>query len=331
MTQPNVYILHGDDPLAIRRQVDALVEGMGDPTTAEMNTTRLDGRQSVDDALGAAANAMPFLCERRMVILSYPFARMTTDATRKRFLALLEGLPDSTLLVLVVPDTLERGKWKSLPAVDSNWIRRWLQSAGSRASYQLCALPSLQQMAEWVRKETRGRGGQIQPDAAAALAAHVGSDTLAASQEIEKLLIYVDGKRAIEAADVEELTAQTGQGDVFAMVDALAGGNTRQALGALHRLMETQDPLSLFGMITRQFRLLIQARELLDEGRGSQLAAGLHVHPFVAEKVGGQARRFRMRQLEEIYHRLVLVDEAIKTGQMPADLALDTFIAGLAG
>lgn len=329
MEQPVVYIFHGDDPLAIQRQVSDLVAELGDPSIADLNITRLDGRQSNDDELRAAANAMPFLTERRMVIVTNPFARMTTDATRKRFLALLDGLPDSTQLLLVVPDVLERGKWRSLPAVESNWIRKWLRAAGSRARYQLCSLPSMNEMSEWVRKEARRQGGQFGPDAASALVAHIGNDTLAASQEIAKLLTYVDGKRLVEAGDVEELTAQGSQADVFHMVDALASGNARQALGMLHRLLETQEPLSLFGMITRQFRLLVQARELLDEGRGGHMASELHLPPFVADKLSGQARRFRMTQLEAIYHRLLQLDEAMKTGQMPYELALDTFIAGL--
>jgi DNA polymerase-3 subunit delta len=185
-------------------------------------------------------------------------------------------------------------------------------------------------MPEWIRKEARSQGGQFTPDAAVALASHIGSDTQTAVLEIDKLLTYVDKRRPVDANDVEELTAQGGQADVFEMVDGMASGNARQALHILHRLLETQDPLSLFGMITRQFRLLIQVRELMDEGKGGQAAGELRLHPYVAEKLAGQARRFQISQLEDIYHQLLQIDEASKTGQMPADLALDTFIAGLA-
>jgi DNA polymerase-3 subunit delta len=250
-----------------------------------------------------------------------------TDATRKRFLAMLDGLPPTTGLVLVIDDGIERGKWKSLPQIETNWLRKWLNAAGDRAMYRLIQLPRMNEMAEWVRKEARQQGGQFSPEGAAALVAHVGNETQLASLEITKLLTYVDFKRPVGAEDVAELTAQAGQADVFDMVDALAGGNTRQALALLHRLLETQDPLSLFGMITRQYRLLIQAREVVDEGRGAQLANELHLHPFVAEKLSGQARRFNITQLEAIYHRLLLLDETLKTSQAPAELALDTFIA----
>lgn len=325
---PVVVLLHGDDPFAIRKALDGVIQTVEPAELADMNITRLDGRQASEDDLFSAVNAMPFMTNRRLVILTHPFTRVSNDASRKRLQSLLDGLPDTTILVMVVEDTLERGRWKSLP--DSHWIRRWIQSAGKKARLQLCQLPTLNSMPRWIVDEARRQGGRFELEAASALVSHVGNNTQMASQEIKKLLIYVDGKRPVEMADVEDLTAQTGQVVVFDMVDALANGNARQAQALLHRLLETEDAFALFAMITRQFRLLIQARELMDEGRGGQVAQALHQVPFVADKLTAQARRFSMAQLSLIYHRLLDIDEATKTSQMPLDLSLDILITNLA-
>jgi DNA polymerase-3 subunit delta len=326
--KPVVYVVHGDDQLAIHRFIDTLIDRMGDRSMADLNTSRLDGKQASEEELRSAVNSMPFLAERRLVILTNPTARLSTDAGRKRFQALLDGLPDSTALALIVEDTFERRDWKSLHG--NHWLRRWLAKADKRGYYHLCKLPSFGEMRTWVVKEARARGGQFSPEAAAALVAHIGNDTQLASLEIEKLLNYVDSKRAVEMDDVEELTAQGGEGSVFDMVDALAVGNARSALSHLHQLLEQQEPLSIFGMIVRQFRLLIQTRELLDEGMGQSLAQELHQAPFMADKLANQARRFSLPKLEDIYHRLLDMDEAMKTSQMPSDLVLDTFIVEMA-
>jgi DNA polymerase-3 subunit delta len=83
-------------------------------------------------------------------------------------------------------------------------------------------------------------------------------------------------------------------------------------------------------MVIRQFRLLIQAREILD-GRGNQndVARALGVHPFVAEKATQQAARFSIESLEYIYHKLLSIDEGVKTSQITLDLALDTLVVEL--
>lgn len=328
---PSVCIIHGDDPFAVRRHVNEAFEALGDPAWADMNTTRLDGKQCSDDELRSAVNSLPFVSERRLVILTNPFARTSTDAARKRFLEMLDTLPPSTNLLLVVEDVIERKDWKSLPQNNkAHWIRKWLDKAGKRGKYQLCQLPPPAQMPQWIREEAKKQGGQFKPDAASALASHVGNDTQQASLEIDKLLTYVDFKRAVEAEDVMELTAQTSQADVFAMVDSLANGNTKQALRLLHELMDSEETMYIFSMVVRQFRLLVQARELLDEGKGGQVAQEMRQHPFVAEKLVGQARRFKLAQLEKIYRRLLEIDEEFKTGRSTLELSLDTFMTELA-
>jgi DNA polymerase III subunit delta len=178
----------------------------------------------------------------------------------------------------------------------------------------------------------KNQGGQIEPPAAAKLAEMVGVDTRQAGMEIAKVLAYVNWARPVRGSDVEAVCIVTSQQSVFDFVDALSQGNGKVAQKLLHRLLENEEAFSLWGMVIRQFRLLIQAREILD-GRGNKddVARALGVHPFVAEKTTGQAARFTMESLENIYRRLLSIDERVKTSQITLDLALDTLIVELAG
>ena len=330
--KPTIYILHGDDPFSIKRAVDEMAARMGeDPAMVEMNISRVDGRDSSEEAIRSAAYALPFFVDRRMVILTHPFTKLTSEPSRTRFRAMLEGLPESTALVIVLDDTFERGDWASFGK--RHWLRRWWEEkGGNRVYYQLCQLPPLGQMGEWVRKEAVRQGGRFTPEASVSLVAHVGNDTRIASLEIDKLLTFVDRQRAVEVEDVEELCAQMGgQANVFGMVDALAAGNVQLAQNLLHKLLEEEDEFAMFGMIVRQFRLLIQTRELLDEGKDlADVVKEVDRRDFIARKLIEQARRFKMDRLIGLYHRLLEIDEAAKTGQMDMGLSLDTFIADLA-
>ena len=193
-------------------------------------------------------------------------------------------------------------------------------------------LPRQKDMAAWIVNETKNQGGQIESQAAAKLAEMVGVDTRQAGMEIAKLLAYVNWARPVRGSDVEAVCILTSQQSVFDFVDALSTGNGKSAQHLYHRLLENDDPFSLWGMVVRQFRLLIQAREILD-GRGNKddVARALGVHPYVAEKTASQANRFSMDSLESIYRRLLLIDERVKTGQVTLELALDILIVELAG
>ncbi len=327
--KPIVYIFHGSDEFEIKKAVETMYARMGDPGLAELNTTRLDGRQCSEEELRTSASAIPFLAERRLVILSHSIAKLGNAAVRQRYEKFFDGLPETTALVLVVEDSIERrGKWASLR--DTHWLRKWVQKAGSRALLQTFALPSLNEMPVWIMNRARELGGQFHPSAAQALANHTGNDTRLASLEIEKLLTYVDFTRRIEADDVELLVAAGGQSNIFDMVDALATGNKTTALKQLRALLEEQEILLVFGMIVRQFRLLIQAREILDErGTAATIQQEMGQVRFVADKLYLQAQRFSMQELEGIYHHLLEIDEAMKTSQMPGDLALDLLVAAM--
>ncbi len=325
--KPRVFLLFGDDTHAMEAFVHGMIARMGDPGMAELNSIQLDGKVASDEDLRTAVNTMPFLGDRRLVVLDHPLARAQGAEGKKRFLTLLEEVPPFTALVLLVEDQPFRGDWDTLRA--GHWLRKWVAEAAPRALERVCALPTPGDMPGWIQKEVRKQGGNFSPEAARSLAAAVETNTELAAQEITKLLTYVDGQRAVEAEDVDLLCAPVGQGNIFDLVDAAAEGRTADALRALHTLLEFQEPLLVFAMLIRQYRLLIQAREILDEGGGAaDIGREMNQRDFVANKLVRQARRFSMADLKAIYHRLLQLDEDSKSGQTDLMTGLDVFVAG---
>lgn len=321
---PNLVILYGNDELEISRKLREFLAAFPDPTTAEMNVTRLDGRALSEDELNNAVNAMPFLAAQRLVLLSTPSARYNNPAARKKFIQFLEKVPPTTRLVL--HEIIENRK----DAAEGHWLVKWGTAAGQGVKLMRFMMPRLWEMPSWVEKEARAQGGKIQTEAAERLVEMVGEDTRQAAQEITKLLTYVNYVRPITLEDVERVSIVTASADVFEMVDALGNRDGRKAQRLLHQLLEAGDAFAVFGMVARQFRLLLQAREILDTGGNqSAIQKTLHLHEFVAKKVTVQAGRFPLDGLEKIYRRLLAMDAAAKTGEMPLDLSLDALVVEL--
>lgn len=326
--KPVIYILHGEDEFAIEEFITGIVAKMGEASTAEMNTTRLDGKSFTIDSLVSTTHAMPFLADRRLVILTDPLGEMKSPQAREKFKTTLESIPPTTGLVLYIsrPLVSERDKRRGV----KHWLQEWGADQEGRVYIREFKLPEPNEMVRWIQTKAVELGGEFSREAARQLADYVLNDPRLATQEIHKLLAYVNYSRQVEPDDVIRLTPYAGEADVFKMVDALGNQDGTVATRMLHRLMEVDDPLRLFGMVVRQFRMLIQTRELLDAGHGEGIIAReLKTYPFIARKLVGQTRNFSIVTLEEIYHRLLDVDEAIKTGQMDGDVALDTLITSL--
>jgi DNA polymerase-3 subunit delta len=275
--------------------------------------------------LRGAAQAVPFISERRLVVVSGVSKAFSASESRVPFLELLEDVPQSTALVLLEPDLEDKKKKKK------DWLLKWAESGGPRSTVRRFDLLKGPQMAAWLQTRANELGGELRPQAAMALAQLVSSDKDAAEQEIEKLLAFVAYQRPIEAADVAAVSLTSGElGDFFALIDALSAGSGSRAMELLQGLLPERDSIMLFFSLVSHFRLLLQSREMVDGGQGDKdIARQFGIHPYRAEKLAAQARRFSLGALEGIYRRLLVLDEKIKTGEMEADLAMETFVASL--
>ncbi|MCK4723113.1 MAG: DNA polymerase III subunit delta, partial [Dehalococcoidia bacterium] len=142
---------------------------------------------------------------------------------------------------------------------------------------------------------------------------------------------YTSGRR-IDVGDVREVVSYARETSVFAMVDALIEGRAPTAASLLHQLLQQGAPAPyLVVMITRQLRMLVQAKEL--SRRGASMAEikgrlGL-TSDYVLTKALEQSNRYSMKRLEQVYHKLLDTDLSIKKGVWKGDLALDLLVAEL--
>jgi DNA polymerase-3 subunit delta len=334
----SVYILHGDDEFSMSRKVEEMVKHFADPATADLNLTRLNGGQASDADIRTAAMSLPFLSAQRVVVVDNPLARLKNKDDEEKFVDFLNKLPETTVLILVIEDHYRnipiKGQWQKVWQAlgEKHWLQEWVRGAGARAAIRTYQMPQKGEMTRWIISQAKEAGGEFNPVAASVLADYVGGETRVASLEITKLLTYVDFSRPVEVEDVERLTPYANPPNIFEMVDALAAGNTAQAQKVFHELLETDDPGQLFGMVVRQFRLLIQAREILDEGGdGKQAMKEIEEmkSKFVADKALRQAQRFKIADLEAIYRRLLTLDSDVKQGETSYELGIDLLIAGM--
>lgn len=324
------YVLHGEDEFSRSETLAEMKAKMGDPAMADLNTTILDGSKVTLSELMHVCDAMPFLADRRLVIVEGLLTRLGAgekeqSAWKKEYLegltAYLKRLPETTRLVFV------EGK----PIHPNHLVLKMALADKGQGYAREFRLPTSGKLRQWIAERVERKGGEIEASAAEELAAFVGSDLRLLDQELDKLVAYVDKARPITKADVHLLVSYVQEANVFEMVDALGQRDGEQAIKLLHRLLESgEHPLSLLGMIIRQFRIMIQVKDLAERGVPSQkIGAQLGLHTFVAEKGLRQSRNFSMEQLETIYRKMLETDLSIKTGQMDPVLALDMLIAGL--
>lgn len=319
--RPKIYLLQGDDEFAMSEVIRDLKSRLGDETTAEMNTLSFSASELDWPAFESAASSLPFLSDRRIVILDHAERVLKDTDKAARLLALCETIPESTALLLLDHSSgASSGK-----AQASSTLRQWAAGHPDISHIIPCETPKGYKFQTWLQQRAEVAGGAIESDAAALLAEWTQEDPRLASQELEKLLDYVGFQHPIRVTDVEQCTPYRGQSNIFDLVDAIGLRQGEKALAKLHQVLKENDVNKVFAMIVRQFRLILRARDLIDAGKSPDRS--IHRSDFVVKKVAGQARNFSLADLERIYHELLEIDLGSKTGQMELDVALDRLVS----
>ncbi|HYU19974.1 MAG TPA: DNA polymerase III subunit delta [Chloroflexota bacterium] len=335
-----IYVLYGSDRFTRDEQVRGLKRRMLAEPCGEYNLSELSGREFGVADVRAVADTLPFMAERRLVVVEGLIGRLagsarsagrrgraartaepgqpeTADqaASLRELLRYLSIVPPTTALVFV-EDQLD-------PALVADHI------SAERAHIRAYERPRPYELVRWIERRVRHHGGRMELAAARQLAQLAPEDLGLLDNEVRKLVTYADG-RAINVEDVE-LLAATPDVTVFRLIDAIADGERGRALALLRsNFQRGERPEAILPQIGLAFRRLVQARELLDHGYyGLELQRQLGVHPFQAEKIERQARGYRVDQLEAALQLLLKSDLAIKTGEAEPELALELFIAHL--
>ena len=322
------HLFHGQDTYSQRETLAALLAKEGDPEMLSLNTTRLDNKITFSD-LQSACDAMPFLARVRVVLVQDLFSSIPDKAFMEKLEAYLPNLPRTTRLIFLESQTLpDNHRIIRLAQKEKmGYVRKFEQLKGA-------------DLERWVQAHVAERGGRITPQAAHLLAENVaggGGDRQAMpalitlTNEIEKLVLYKGSEGTIDVADVALLSPYAAEETIFELVDALGNRQTARAAELFQaKINEGADPFYLFSMFIRQFRLLIQARHLLDQGeRAAGIVEQMKQRPFVADKLARQARNFSPPQLAQIYRRLLEIDVDSKTGKADLLTALYLLVAGL--
>jgi DNA polymerase-3 subunit delta len=328
-----LYILHGEDDFSIAKSLEEIKRGAGDPALLAANTTVFNGQQLTPDQLRSVVETVPFLAEKRLVIIEGLLGRFEAKAKPRRqkktpspdetakeyrsFAAYLSNIPESTLLVLI------EGRIKS-----NNPLFKELSAGAEVRSFPVLRNDRLRQ---WIKREVAEQATTISPQAVELLARLVGGNLWVMANEINKLALFASGRR-IEEEDIKAVVSSAQEANVFAMVDAILDFKAGVAERLLEQLLDRgASSAYLLAMLSRQVRLVVRTKELRRQRRPEveiQSKLGL-TSAFAWRKTLEQAQRYPLERLKEVYYRLLQTDLSIKTGKFEGGLALNLLIAEL--
>jgi DNA polymerase-3 subunit delta len=327
-----LHVLIGQDDYSIRQALGEIKQGIGDATALMTNTTVLDGRQVTIEQLRGACETVPFLAEKRLVIVEGLLERF--EPAGKNGKKKSPRSPDRTEEIKAITEAI-----KKLPPFTELVLLGGGVKAANPLLRELAAVTKVKhfpllkgiQLSQWIERRVTVAGGSISPQAVSVLIRFVGSDLWTMAGEVDKLAQFANGRR-IEEADVKAVVSYAQEANVFAMVDAILEFRAGVAQDLLQQLFrQGAAPAQLLTMLARQVRIIFQVKEMRDRGKARgeiQSRLGL-TQDFLLRKAWEQADKYSLARLREVFHKLLEADLSIKTGKLDGEIALDILVAEL--
>ncbi|MBI4427337.1 MAG: DNA polymerase III subunit delta [Candidatus Magasanikbacteria bacterium] len=338
-----LIFLYGTDTFRSRQQLKKMIAKFrqdrdpGGYNVAVLDCQKEEGGKIMEQILSA-----PFLAEKRMVVLENFLSATGRGDLQEEILKRITNktLPESTVLVFYespsAPSTssgrVAQGKPKTKVAKELFDIL-----SKEKFSQQFDLLIGVK-LISWILQEVKDHGGKINQPAAQYLAQNVGGDMWRLSSLVKQLIAFKqsschpreNGDPEIALSDVQLFLDEKADDSIFNLVDAVVGGQAKKAFEMIREQYRIgEDAQFVFAMLLRQFRILLELRDLYDREdnlSSEQLAKKLNLHPFVVKKSLVFVKKYSLAKLKTVYQRLLDLDVKTKTGQGDQSLLLDVFV-----
>ena len=281
-----VYLLMGDEPYYVDMVCDAILEHCIDESERDFNQTVCYGADVTADSVITAARRYPMFAERQLVVVKEAQMMKGLDD-----LAVYCQNPlDSTVLVIAMHGA-GADKRKSLyktvskmgVVVDSQALRDY-------------------DMPKWIPVFYQSKGLQIDPDAAALLAEHAGTDLNKIAIETEKMLKNLpEGTTRVTASDIEKNVGISRQFSIFELTKELSNKNAAKALriaAYIGSAAKFAMPMAVSALFTHFYRILKYNALLSVTPRpgNDQKAKVLGVNPYFFSEYDTAVRNYPLRK-----------------------------------
>ena len=310
-----IYLLYGEEAYLKKLYKNRFVKAMV-PEGDTMNYRYFEGKNTNPKEIIDLAETLPFFAERRLIVLENTgFLKNATPELAEY----LKNMPETTYMIFVESELDKRGKLYKAIKEKGHIVELKRQDEKT--------------LIRWILGMAKKEKLQMSEAAVRYLLAKTGNDMENLGQELEKLFCYCMNHTEITATDIDEIcTTQIGN-HIFDMVDAVAAKEQKKALDYYYDLLTLKEPpMRILYLLVRQFKLLMEVKDLLRRGFDkSQIAKEAKLHPFVAGKYMQQCRAFSTEELKGILEEAADTEEQVKTGRLNDRMSVELFIVKNSG
>lgn len=305
-----IYLLYGEEAY-LRKQYKDKLQAALSPEGDTMNSHYFEGKDINVGEVIDLAETMPFLAERRVIVVENSGLFKSGGDKMADYLA---EISPTAYFVFAETEVDKRSK-----------LFKNVQAKGCVTEF---GIQDEGMLKRWIAGILKKENMNITENTANYFLAKTGSDMENIRGELEKLICYCMGRDVVTAQDVDAICTTRVTSHIFDMIEAIAEKKQKKALELYYELLALKEPpLRILFLIAKHCNQLLQAKELKNKGFDNKaIGAKLGLHPYVAGKIATQAGRFKTAELKAAVAKCVEAEEAVKTGKVNDMMSVEMLI-----
>lgn len=284
------FALAGTNHYQLKSRLDELVNSFV-KKHGNLVLEKLDGEEASYEQIIGAVESLPFLAEKKMVII-YDLSANKQAAEALEHIIELAG--DTTDLIMV----------ESMPDKRSAYYKQLKKLDG----FNEFSEPDENELAKWLVSESVKKNARLNLGDARYLVERVGRNQSRLQQELEKLIQY---DPLVNKESIKLLIEENPSSTIFNLIDSVFSGNLDQALHIYdEQRRQKVEPQAIHGMLVWQMHAVAVADSAPPANTPAQISKDSGLSPFViqksqriAHKIGRQKIIEFMRLLRDIDYR----------------------------
>ncbi len=321
-----LYLCYGPEKYRLRQFIDELSDMLIEHEHKQFAVSKFDLSETPLAAVLEDAETLPFLVPKKLVIatnaLFFTGAKESAKVEHNldRLMEYVKSPVDYTVIVFTVDaEKLDERKKVVKAMKDKDAVIPFLSL-------------SAEEIQQWVKKRAELAGFHFEGGAAEQIILSTGGNLQLLSAEMEKISLYVGPGGTATMEHIDQLVARTTEQNVFMLIENIVQLRLERAFAMLEELLkQKEEPIKILMLVARQFRIMLQVKELGKQGYSQQqMAAQIGLHPYAVKMAEGQARKYETDKLCSILAQLSDLDFQMKSGQVDKVLGLELFLLKLA-
>lgn len=329
----NVYLFCGMDENIIKEDVELIKKRVLNEQFKELNCIQYDGMKVTEDDILNACETMPFMDEKKVVVIyradflmdkekgkkeiNSKSSKKENDQPYKFIKEYIDRVPSHCILIIYYLFKSNRDK-------PSNRIKKL---EGKNIS--LVRIDKLKgvELTNKVRSMFESRGVNIGKTELILFCNEVENNMDIIENEIDKLCSYTEG-RNICKNDIYDMIPYKSENDIFNLVEYISQSNIKMSIDTLNELSFRGEKItSILRMIQRQYKLLLDIKIRVSNSiPKDKIALDLKLNPYICEKMISQSKGFSEECLQTMIEECLECEKRLKTSSSDQKTDLELLI-----